>query len=876
MKHFRRYFRLPGRIDAEVDDEIAYHLEMVVEQLMQKGWPEAQAREEATRQFGDVARVRHEVRNLVATRTRSEQRANVVDDARHDVRFAFRQLMAAPVFALVAILTIGLGTGATSAIFSVVHAVLLRPLPYQDADRIVLIGESGNPAERDARKTTSYPNYLDWQQRARSFEAMALFDGWSPTLTGLGMPERLQGSIVTSEIFTVFRLQPVVGRAMLPSDNVPGGPRSVWISEAFWRGRLNGAPDVIGKAITLNGNAREIVGVLPAFEAPGDQVGADVWIPNYPDPADSRGGRYLNVTARLKPGVTLAQAQADMADITSQLQREYPDNMKGMHAVVFPLRALVVGGNTRGPVLLLMVASALVLLIACANTSNLLIARGSYRARELAIRMALGTSRGRLTRQLLTESLVLAGLGATVGLLLAAAGLRFLVSLAPETIRAQGVTVNTTVLAFAVVSALLAAITFGIVPALRATQGNLQQTLREDGRGSTATRAQRLRGALAVMQLSLALALLLGASLLLRSFANMLSIDPGIHGERLLTMSLALPGAKYDGEAMPRFYEDLVDRARGTPGIEAAAVVSTLPFSGDWDHIAVDTGATRTVPASDLPEGDRYIVSASYFRTMGVQLRQGREFSAGDHFNAPRVAIVDEVFARKVARDGNAVGVRLGVPGSDSMATIVGIVNNVRHDGLDVVSRGQIYVSQNQYPWRWMSLVARTHGEPAAQAAPLRAVVHSIDPDLAVYDVKAMHAMMAERTAPRRFVLALLGSFAAIALLLASVGLYGVIAYTTAQRQREFAIRLALGASPRSLLRLVLSEAVRLSLIGVPLGLFLTLASARYLRALLFDVSPLDPGAVLLATGLLAGTVLFATSIPAIRAARVDPLQSMH
>ena len=877
MTKFRRYLRLPGGIDEEVDDEISYHIEMKVEQLMRNGMPEQEARAEAARQFGDPARVRREVRALVSDRAKGERRASAVDELRQDVRFGVRQLRAAPRFALIAILTLGLGIGAITAIFSVVRAVLLRPLPYADAERIVLIGEADEPATKDARATTSYENYRDWAARARSFESMGLFDGWSPTLTGLGVAERLQGSIVTAALFDIFRLQPVLGRAMVAADNVPNGALIVWISEAFWRTRMGADPNVIGRAITLNGVAREVVGVLPPFVPPGEELGTDVWIPNYPDPQDGRGARYQNVAARLKRGVTLAQARAEMATITAQLQREYPDNMKGVHAVVFPLRALVVGGGTRGPVLLLMLASALVLLVACANTSNLLIARGSYRAKEFAIRAALGTGRGRLVRQLLTETLVLAVAGAAVGVVVASAGLHVLLVLAPETIRAQGVAIDHVVLWFTIGTAVAAALGSGILPALRAAADDVQQRLRDEGRGSTSARSLRVRGLLAVVQLSLALALLLGAALLLRSFARVLQVDAGIRADNLITMSMALPSARYTGDAMPRFYEELVTRARAIAGVTDAAVVSTVPFSGSWDRIAVDTGVARQlVPASELPEGDRVIVSPSYFHVMDIRLVAGRGFSGSDHFAAPRVAMVDEVFARKIAGYGSPLGVRLGVPGSDSMATIVGVVNNVRQDGLDVESHGQVYVSHLQYPWRWMSLVARTQGEPVALAAALRAVVRAVDPELAVYDVTTLAALMSERSAPRRFVLALLGAFAAIALVLATVGLYGVIAYATAQREREFGIRLALGASPHSLVRMVMAEGLTLAAIGIPLGLLLTASGARFLRALLFGVQPLDLASAALATTLLGATAMLATWLPARRAAATDPLQSMR
>ena len=871
MTKFKRYLRLPGSLHAEVDDEIAYHIEMKVEQLMSKGWPESQARQEAARQFGDEQQVRSEVRALLT----DSRKARLMEELRQDIRFAIRQLFSAPLFALVATLTIGLGIGATTAIFSVVRAVLLRPLPYANADRIVLLGESDNLTEKDARTTTSYLNYEDWKQRARSFEAMAVFDGWSPTLTGQGAAERLAGSRVTSDLFRIFQLQPLLGRAMLPGDNVANGPRIVWISESFWRGRLAADPNVIGKTITLNGNPREIVGVLPRFHAPNSELGEDVWVPTALDDADGRGARYLNVAALLKPGIPIEAARAEMKQITAQLTREYPEQMAGSHALVFPLRDLVVGGTTRGPVLLLMLASAMVLLIACANTSNLLIARGSYRAKEFAIRMALGTGRGRLVRQLLTESVVLASVGTALGLGIALAGLRFLVGLAPQTIRAQNVGIDGAVLLFAIGSAFVAAIAFGLLPALRASTGDLQATLREEGRGSTSARSLRVRGVLAVAQLSLALALLVGAALMLRSFQRVLDIDPGIKGDNFITMTLFVPSSRYTNEEVTRFFEELVARASEVPGVENATVASTIPFSGGWDRITVDTGTTRGVLNAQLPEGDRFMVSPGYFSTMGIGLLEGRYLSSTDRFDAPRVAVVDEVFARKVARHGTALGVRIGVPGSDSAATIVGVVNHVKTYGLDLESGGQIYVSHVQYPWAWMSLIARSDN-PMAMVSPLRNLVRTMDPNLAVFDVKPLYEMMAERTAPRRFVLALLGSFAVIALVLASVGLYGVIGYTIAQRQREFGIRLALGATPRSLIRMVMSEGMLLAAIGIPLGIGLTIAGTRLVRSLLFGVTAFDVPSTLLAVGVLGATALLATWIPARRAASVDPLQTMQ
>ncbi|HSL68817.1 MAG TPA: ABC transporter permease, partial [Longimicrobiales bacterium] len=633
--NFKRYFRLSGDPRREAADELTSHIELKVEQLVGAGMSPAEARREALRQFGDRARIEREVRQLVQSREQRERRADWLDGARQDVRFACRQLLKAPGFALVAVLTLGLGIGANTAIFSVVRAVLLRPLPYESADRIVLLGETENPLRPDARETTSYPTYEEWRARARSFETIALFNGWGPTLTGLGIAERLNGSLVTSGVFEVFRIQPALGRPMLASDNVANGPAVVWISWSFWQTRFAGAADIIGQAITLNGRAHEVVGVLPRdFVSPGNELDTEVWSPTYHDERDGPTARYLNVIARLKAGVTLAEARSEMAGITRQLQQEQPAVYQGEYAAVVPFRELLIGSRTREPLLLLMLASVVVLLIACANTSNLLIARGAYRAREFAIRTALGTTRARLFRQLVTESAVLALLGGTFGVGLAAAGVPGLIRLAPVTIRAQHVALDSSVLGFALVSALGGALAFGLLPALRAGRTDVQFALREEGRGSTSARAQRVRNGLAVVQLSLALSLVLSAGLLVKSFARVLQVDPGIQPEQRLTLYLSLPAAKYTGEAMPRFYEMLVERLRATPGVLDAAMTSMVPFSGGWDRIVVDTGAAK-LPGTELPEGDRYIVSPSYFRTMGIPVHRGRGFEPTDRDGPP-------------------------------------------------------------------------------------------------------------------------------------------------------------------------------------------------------------------------------------------------
>ena len=755
-----------------------------------------------------------------------------------------------------------------------VRAVLLRPLPYNAADRVVVIGETDNPAKADARETTSFVTYEEWKARARSFESIANFNGWSPVITASGEAERLNGSLVTSGVFNVFRIQPVLGRRMLPSDNVANGPLIVWISWSVWQTRFGGASDVIGRSLVLNGRAREIVGVLPRdFISPGGELSSDVWTANYHDERDGRTARSENVIARLAAGVTIDAARSELSGISQQLVKEHPNDYTGIQAVIFPFRELLIGSRTRGPILLLMLASALVLLIACANTSNLLIARGTYRAKEFAIRAAMGTTRGRLMRQLLTESIVLGAAGAALGLGMAALGVRGLVHMAPNVIQTQNVTLDPAVLSFALFCALAAAVVFGLLPALRAGRSDVQHVLREEGRGSTSASARRVRAGLAIVQLSLALSLVLSAGLLIKSFARVMQVSPGIRPDHLLTLFISLPGAKYDDTKVVPFYEELIARVQNTAGVVSAAGTSIVPFSGGWDRITVDTGTAKVADAL-LPEGDRYVVTASYFQTMGIPLLRGRTFASSDA-SGPPVAVIDEVFARKVAHNGSALGMRIGVPGRDTAATIIGIVGHVKHYGLDAESGGQIYIDHVQYPYRFLSLAIRTQGDPTAFTSTMRSVLRSLDPDLPMSEVKTVEGFMGDRTATRRFVLALLGVFATVALLLAAVGLYGVIAYTIAQRRREFGIRLALGASPGSLVQMVMREGGVLVGIGIASGIALALAGGQLLRSLLFGVSPLDLTVLLSAAAFLTGVAALAAWLPARRAAGADPLETL-
>jgi putative ABC transport system permease protein len=827
------------------------------------------------RQFGNREQVESEVAANVRAGHRDARRADLWDAFRQDVRYALRQLRLSPQFALIATATLALGIGATVSIFSVVNGVLLRPLPYDGADRIVVIAESQDAGSRDASGTTSYVLFEDLQKQAKSLEAVAVFDGWSPAITGSGDAQRLAGSFVTSGIFDVFRIHPVLGRPMLPEDNVESAPRRVWISWKMWQTRFGGAPDVIGKHILLNANSMEITGVLPRdFTPPGEEMSTDVWSNNYRDAGDSRDSRYLNVVARIRPGVTLDQTRAELRTLSLRLQKDFPKDNAGEWTLAFPIRDLVVGGRTRGPILLLMLSSALVLLIACANISNLLLARGAQRARELSVRIALGTTRTRLIRQLVTESVVLAAAGTLMAMPIAWIAVRTLVQLSPPAIRSQPIGMNAPVLAFSIVAALLSALLFGVLPALRSTRTDVQSTLREEGRTSTSMRARRMRSTLAVVQLALALALVSSAGLLIKSFRNVMAVDPGIRTENLFVASLNLPASRYKGEAMPRFFDELIAKVEAIPGVTEAAITSVVPLGGKWDRVTVDTGNVRDV--TNPPQGDRFVVSDGYFSAMGIHLKEGRLFTREDRAGSPLSVIVDEVFAKKLRPGGRAIGARIHMPGNDSSATVIGIVGHVKSYGLDAESGGGLYVSQEQYPWRWMNIVARTTSDPLSITAAVREAVHSLDSDQPIFDVNTVGQFMADRTAVRRFVVALLSAYAAVALMMAAVGLYGVIAYGVTQRQREFGIRLALGATPARIIRMVMTESGALTLAGVLTGTVIAVAAGRLLAGLLFHVPALDPLIASTAAGTLALAAALATWIPARRAARADPLTSLR
>jgi predicted permease len=865
----------PARLRRDLDEELRFHLEMKVASLVGEGLDDHAARAEAARQFGDIHRFHEDCLALDRQREREMRNGELLSSITQDLRHAARMLRLSPGFTTVAVLTLALGIGATTSIFSVVSAVLLRPLPYVGADRIVFIAEQ-EQGSIHKETTTSYPNYLDWKAEAKSFEAMGLYDGWSPTIAEGGEAERIKASLVTAEIFDVFRVKPIVGRPILPSDNITNAEPVGLLSYGLWRARFGGDPAVVGRVIQLNGRPRTIVGVLPPdFRPPRGELDGELWGNNWTDTTDGRGGRSVQVFARLRPEVTLEQARSEMRTIAARLAATYPETNARQQIYVEPLKEQLVG-ETRTPLVVLLAASALVLLIACANLSNLLLARGVSRGREIAVRVAIGATRRRTIRQLLTESAVLAAIGGVAGVLLGWWATRAMIAMAPESIRGGGVEIDGRVLAFTVVVTLLTVALFGLVPAARATRVDLAMALKEGARGSVGRAGKRLRGALVAAQLALALTLLVGAGLLIKSFARVTEIEAGIDAENVLTMSMAPTSASYTIEQVTPFYDRVLERVRVLPGVRDAAVTSIVPFSGQFDRIAVSLEGRTYTGGERKPEADRYIVSPGYLRAMGLALRGGRGLAPEDRFDAPLVALVDEVFARRTWPGQSPLGKRLKLPGRDSLATVVGVVGHVKHYGLDVESGGQIYMSNQQYPWRYMSIVTRTDGAPLALASAVRSAVRELDREQAVFDVGSMEQRMDERLAARRFAMALLAVFAGVAVVLAAVGLYGVIAYAVTMRRGEIGVRLALGATPGDVRRMVLGDGMRLTMIGVAIGVAGALVGARVIEAMLFGVSASDPGVVGGVTALMLAIAAAASWVPGRRAASVDPIAALR
>ncbi len=793
-----------------------------------------------------------------------------------DLRYGMRMLWKSPGFALVAVLTLALGIGANTAIFSVVRAVLLRPLPYNEPEQLVWMQEDAGDVQN---RWVSYPNFVDWRARNHSFAAMSTTRGWTLTLTGDGEPESLNARMVSAAYFDVMRVRPVMGRAFLPEEDKYGAQPVTMLSYGFWQRRFGGDQNIVGKTITLDNRPFTVVGVMPRdfqHQGPppvwvllGQWAGEGGWLKR-----DVRVAGY--VLGRLKPGVTIQQAQADMDAIKADLVREYAWTNAGHNIRITSLYENMVG-EARRSLLLLFGAVGFVLLIACANVANLLLARATTRRREFAIRAALGASRWRLMRQLLIESVLLSILGGALGLLLALWGVDLLRAAEPAGIpRVATIGIDRLVLGFTCALSLLTGIVFGLAPAWTSAKTNLAEALKESAHAAIGGPGRRLRAALVVTEIALALVLLVGAGLLTRSLARLLTTNPGFNPDNVLTLSLSLPKPRYaDKEQISRFQQELLQRVAQLPGAQAACLSNSLPGLDSWQNDIAVEGHAPLNPGEEI-NVDWSITSERYFDVMRIPLLRGRTFTPEEARTGAPVVVVDESLARRFWPDGDAVGkhIKYHGPMADE---IIGVVGNVQDFGQESPSRIRIYSPFGAAGLRLSTLSIRlTTPDAQGMAAAVAREVHALDNDLPLTDVETMGQIIGHEAAPRTFNVILLGLFAALALLLAAVGIYGLMNYTVTQRTQEIGVRMALGAQASDVLRLVLRQGLLLALVGVGVGLLIAAAATRLLASLLYGVGAFDP---LVFTGmalLLVGVAFVASYIPARRATKVDPMVALR
>ena len=797
-----------------------------------------------------------------------------------DIRIAARSLVRARGFTVAAVLTLALGLGANTAIFSAVHAVLLSPLAFPDADRLTVLWLN-NQREGIQRDITSYPTFLDWSEAA-SYQAMAAHASQAGTLTGEGDAAQLRGSAVTAEFFEVLGVRPALGRVIGAGDTELGAAPVIVLSHGTWARHFGSDPSVLGRTVRLSGT-REVVGVMPpGFAYP---EGAEFWTGLAPDEEsaglfEARTALWLGVIGRLAPGASVDAASAEMSTLMAGVREEYAD-LGGNGVFVEPLRDTIVG-DVRPALLVLLGAVGFVLLIACANVANLLLARGAARQRERAVRGALGATGARLAREALTESVVLAVVGGAVGVLLAFWGTAALVAVSPPDLpRIEAIGLNAPVIAFAAALALLTGLVFGVVPALQARAAAIGATLREGGRGSAAGRGG-MRPVLVAAEVALSLILLVGAGLLLRSFASLQAVDPGFATEDVLGFRVSLGTERYPGAPEIRELErQLLESVRAMPGVTGATAINTLFLSRlpNMGSIAME-GAEAPDPDDAVTSVTTDFVEPAFFETMGIPIVRGRGFQATDIPDAPSVAVVNETFVRRFSPDADPIGRRFTWGDTEDTATtwhtIIGVARDTRRSGIVADVRPEAYRSTGQYAIRGRDILVRTTGEPLALVPEVRALLRRLDPDLPMASVRTVEQAMGEAVATRRFVMLLLAGFAAVAVLLTAVGIYGVLAYLVARRTREMGVRIALGAARADVVRLVVRDGLRSILPGVAIGIAGALLLTRLLTSQLFGVSPTDPLTFAAVTALLLGVALTATWVPARRASRVEPMTTLR
>ena len=871
--HFHR--RSDRQIGNDVDQEVGFHLEMRTKELIQQGLSAADAKAQAQREFGDVLAARQALVGIDRRTEADQRRRDLLADLKDDLLFALRQLRGSRAFTIAALLTLTLGIGANTAIFSVVHGVLMRPLPFPEPEQLVKVW-SANVEANNLRAPVSAVDLDDWRAQRQVIEEIGGYwyaDGSSGTdLTGVGEPRRLSAAFVSPGFFPTLRVPARHGRLPREEEMVRGGPdRVVVLSHGFWLRQFGGAESIIGSTVTLGDQPFQVLGVMPAdFVFPSDRVDAYIPFSTIPDASIPRirPVRILDVVARMAPGVTVGQAQQEMNLITRRLSEEYSQDASWGAATVIPLGDALTG-QVRAGLLVLLGAVAVVLLMGCVNVASLLLARGASRQRELAIRASMGATRSRIVRQLMTESFVLSLMGGAFGLLVAMWGTQFLLSLAAGQLpRTSDIRLDGTVLLFALLVSLVTGIVFGLVPALRVSDPNLQGALREGGHGLVGG-AHRLRAGLVVAEVALAAILVIGAGLMMRSFVTLLRVDPGFRPENLLAMSFTLSTNRHPAAEYRDVYQEIIETVRALPGVISAGAVKDAPFNGNGERNSFLPQGMVLGDEEQRPTADFIHLSEGYFRTIGTPVLSGREFTVDDRFGEPWVLVVNKALAERYFPGEDAVGKTLTIGATP--ARIVGVVGDIRQRAMEIPADPVIYIHNLQNSRVKTTLVARTQGEPLSMVPLVRDAIWSIDRQQTITSIFTFDQIVHDALARPRLLTVLLGSFAAIALTLGALGIYGVLAYQVSQRKQEIGVRMALGGGTAQVLRMIVGRGVGLALAGVAIGLGGAFVLTRFLHSVLYGVAPTDAPTFVAVAVVLVAVAGVASYMPARRAARIDP-----